>query len=69
MKRFYLLRDVDESGISGTGRVAEGVVFRDGRAVLTWLTATESLAIYSSMDAVERVHGHGGKTQIIWIDK
>ena len=37
MKIFYLNRTEDESGISGTGRVAQGFVFDNGRVAVTCL--------------------------------
>lgn len=67
-RRFYLQRDEDETGTSGTGRVADGVQFVDGTCVLRWLTAHTSTAIYSNPAEVELIHGHGGKTRIVWID-
>jgi hypothetical protein len=69
MRRFELHRDVDESGVSGTGKVAEGVEFGRGLAVLHWLTATWSAAFYPSMENVEKIHGHDGKTRVVWIDE
>ena len=38
MHMFYLNRLIDKSGVSGTGVVAEGVVFTNGKCVLTWLS-------------------------------
>ena len=66
MIRFHLHRQEDESGVSGTGVVAEGVRFSDGRCVLRWLTRVSSIAIYNSIEDVEAIHGHGGKTIIQW---
>ena len=68
MRRFNLNRIEDETGISGTGIVAEGVVFAGGKVALSWRTAHTSVAIYDSLRAVEAIHGHGGKTRIEWID-
>ena len=34
MKVFYLKREEDESGISGTGRVAQGFVFDNGKVCI-----------------------------------
>lgn len=40
VRRFLLVRDVDETGISGTGIVAEGVTYRQrGQAAMYWRTA------------------------------
>ena len=66
MIRFHLHRREDESGISGTGIVAEGVCFSDGRCVLRWLTELSSIGIYASIDDVEAIHGHKGKTIVQW---
>lgn len=68
MRRFHLQRDADVTGVSGTGKVAEGVRFTDGSAALKWLTEINSLVIYPSIDNVEKIHGHGGQTKLIWDD-
>jgi hypothetical protein len=68
MRRFVLNRREDETGISGTGTVAAGVRFPDGKVALRWLTATASTAVYDSVDDVTEIHGHGGKTVIEWLD-
>lgn len=54
------------SGVSGTGRVADGVELSDGSVVLRWLGSTPSTTIHESMRNVERVHLHGGATRIVW---
>ena len=64
MRTFVLNRLRDISGVSGTGVIAEGVVFSSGRAVVTWLTKTPSINIYESVDHVFSVHGHEGATKI-----
>jgi hypothetical protein len=64
MKEFYLDRIHDESGISGTGRVAEGIIFSNGWCALHWLTDHTSVAFYTSIEEVEAIHGHNGKTQL-----
>jgi len=70
--RFFLNRTEDETGISGAGRVAEGVVFSDGRVALRWTPQGEvqatSTACYDSIYAVDQIHGHAGKTRICWLD-
>lgn len=67
-RRFELHRDEDPTGVSGTGIVAEGVEFRNGWVALTWLTATTSLVFYPSIANVDQIHGHGGQTQIVYVD-
>lgn len=72
IKRFYLNREVDESGVSGTGIVAVGVVFPSGQVVLHWVskrTSAKSLGIYEDMEDLEEVHGHKGATEVIWYDQ
>lgn len=63
-RAFDLVRDHDATGISGTGRVAEGVLFGDGRCVLRWCTATRSMAIYDTLADLIRIHGHNGATRV-----
>lgn len=63
---FHLRREVDVSGVSGTGCVAEGAVLSDGRAVLHWLAGGGSLGIYGSIEELIRIHGHEGATQLEW---
>jgi hypothetical protein len=68
MRRFTLDREVDITGVSGIGRVAEGVEFSNGKCALTWLTGVSSVAVYDSMSDLERIHGHGGSTKITYVD-
>jgi hypothetical protein len=65
IRKFHLQRIEDESGVSGTGRVAEGVVFSNGWVAMTWLTRHTSAAVYTSLHEVEKIHGHSGKTKIV----
>lgn len=65
-KEFYLLRIEDESGISGTGVVARGMIFPSGKVVLEWQTFHTSICIYQNINDVESIHSHGGKTKIVY---
>jgi hypothetical protein len=65
---FHLFRDNDESGVSGLGRVAEGVLFANGKVVLSWNTKHTSVAVYDSMEQVTAIHSHGGKTRVVFDD-
>lgn len=67
MKTFQLARDIDVSGISGTGVVADGVVFPDGTCVIRWRGGRQSTVVWPSIDDVEAIHGHGGATRIVWL--
>lgn len=64
LQTFRLVRDVDESGISGTGVVARGVVFGDGTVAMRWITTNRSTALYDSMLDLLKIHGHEGKTRV-----
>lgn len=68
MRRFQLHRDVDVSGVSGTGVVADGVAFDDGVTVVHWRGERRSTVVWPSVDDVEVIHGHGGATRLVWID-
>lgn len=62
MRIFHLIRKEDVSGVSGTGIVAEGVIFQNGKCVLSWKGDKSSVNIYESLDEMMKVHGHEGKT-------
>ena len=66
MRKFHLLRVEDESGVSGTGKVAEGIIFSNGYCCMTWLTKHTSVCIYRSIDELEKIHGHHGKTRVVF---
>ncbi|MBW6474995.1 MAG: hypothetical protein K0B14_17850, partial [Anaerolineaceae bacterium] len=60
LRRFVLVRGEDVNGISGTGEVAEGTVFRSGMTVINWLREPFALGVYQSLEDVIMVHGHEG---------
>ena len=62
---FTLIRSIDESGVSGTGRVLDGVVFHTGQVVVCWRSDIDdaargfsSISIYPSWEAFLHVHVH-----------
>lgn len=69
-------RHQDESGVSGTGVVADFAVFPSGRVVMEWrneenesLDFTDTgLDIRPSMKAAVGIHGHHGKTKFVYDD-
>jgi hypothetical protein len=65
MKLFHFYRAEDQSGVSGTGAVVEGVEFTNGWCALRWLSQRSSMCFYQSLEDVKAVHGHGGRTEII----
>lgn len=64
-KLFYLHRVEDDSGISGTGRIAQGVIFDNGKVSLTWLSEHPSVAMYDNIGDVRVIHGHEGTTEVV----
>lgn len=68
-QRFELHRDIDHTGISGEGVVAEGVRFSDGTAVIRWRGVHASTVEWSDVSHMEAVHGHGGATRVVWLDE
>lgn len=70
MKQFEIIRHHDVSGISGTGRVAEGVEFTDGTVVVRWLK-TEGVepttVVHPGIDNVIALHGHNGSSEVVWL--
>lgn len=67
-RRFVLKRNKDVSGVSGTGVVAEGVVWSTGQATLCWLSHLNTVATYHSIDVLIEIHGHSGATIVEYVD-
>ncbi len=69
-RRFQLVRDEDVSGVSGVGIVAEGVEFTTGVVALQWAGGFPTSVVFHErgVESVQAIHGHGGKTRIVWLD-
>jgi hypothetical protein len=67
IQTFFLYRWEDVSGVSGTGVVAEGVRFGNGKCAVTWRGPVKSVTVYDSVEEVVRIHLHGGKTGLFWL--
>ena len=69
IKHFYLNRIVDESGMSGLGKVAEGVEMPNGMAVMWWLVPPHSIQLYRSIKDLHFIHRHGKRktTELIYL--
>lgn len=65
---FVLHRDEDETGVSGTGEIAAGCVFADGKVAVRWKTATASTTLFDTVADMLKVHGHNGKTRLVYDD-
>lgn len=68
MRRFVLERSEDLTGTSGTGIVAEGVVFSNGHVAYTWLSPLATVTTCQSIDVVERLHGHEGRARVRFLE-
>lgn len=66
---FALYRWRDTSGVSGTGTVAWGTVYPNGKVSLAWCGDRPSINIYESLADVEAIHGHNGDTSILMCDE
>lgn len=65
---FRLERDVDHTGVSGVGIVADGVLWPDGTVTLRWCGDRPSTVNWASLDDARHVHGHGGATRFVFAD-
>lgn len=70
-RRFVLQRDQDVSGVSGTGTVAEGVLFSSGRVALEWCSDWPTSVVFHDrgLESVEAIHGHNGATRLVFLDE
>jgi hypothetical protein len=70
MRTFHLQRLEDATGVSGVGEVAEGAVFSDGHVALRWVVGPHrSTVAYDNIGDVEAIHGHGGRTRVVFHDQ
>lgn len=67
-RRFVLHRDQDISGVSGTGVVADGILWPDGSASVKWRGDMPSVVFWVDFTHAEKIHGHGGATRIAFVD-
>lgn len=76
-RAFSMIRNADESGTSGTGKVLDGVIFPCGKVAVCWDTANNpdskvdvnSVSVFDSLQEFQDVHigqHPTNKTQIIW---
>jgi hypothetical protein len=71
MRRFYLQRTTDQTGVSGTGRVLEGVETASGRVFVEWRPPRPTLGIYDSIEQFLDIHvrSHPDATEMVWVDE
>ena len=70
IRRFYILRTVDVSGIAGTGRIVEGVIMPSGRVYLEWRPPVNSMVTFENFDHFKHVYLHEGHgcNEVIFVD-
>jgi hypothetical protein len=68
IRPFYLMRHSDVNGLSGTGVVAVGVVWPNGKAHMQWISFKSSFEMHDSVEALIDIHGHSGATELIYGD-
>ncbi|MBB1153510.1 hypothetical protein [Amycolatopsis dendrobii] len=66
--RFVLERTDDVTGITGTGIVADGVVWPGGKVTIVWRGPHSSIVIWPDLETALAVHGHDGATKAVFID-
>ena len=68
IKTFYLMRHSDVNGLSGTGVVAVGVVYPDGKAHMQWTSYKKSFEMHENVESLMDIHGHAGATELVYGD-
>lgn len=48
--------------------MVEGVQFSDGSVSVRWMTHLSSWCLYRSIEEAVAIHGHGGSTDLVWVD-
>jgi hypothetical protein len=44
------------------------VEFSDGKVAMKWIGRISAVTIFESIEDVERIHGHAGSTEVVWIE-
>ncbi|WP_325098375.1 hypothetical protein [Nocardia gipuzkoensis] len=60
-----LHRDVDVTGFSGTGVVADGVIWPDGAVSMRWRGVVRTTVEAACLDDIQTIHGHDGATRVV----
>jgi hypothetical protein len=70
MRRFYLRRMRDSTGISRTGRVLEGVLTPSGKVITEWRPPMSSVGVYNSLAEFLTIHVdcHPSASEVVWLD-
>ena len=76
---FYIVRHGDESGVSGTGRVLDGILWANGWVNVMWRTDLDplkagmsSLTFFPTFRSFMDIHVNShptNETEIVWVDE
>lgn len=67
-RRGELYRYRDVSGVSGTGVVAQLVLFSNGWVAVAWLGDRPCVHVWPNLEWLLDIHGHNGSTEVRWLD-
>lgn len=64
MQIFEMIRKADESGVSGIGKVLEGIVFSGGKTVVQWCVEGKpnSTVVYDTFEDFKIIHVYSHPT-------
>ena len=67
---YNMIRTTDQTGVSGTGRVAQMAVFEDGTATVRWMTGKDSTVNWAKFqDALDvHINCHPDTTKLVPVD-
>lgn len=70
-RMFTMVRIADETGVSGTGVVLDGIEFPNGMVAVCWRSKTPSVNVYRSFVEFKHIHidAHPTNgTEIHWLE-
>jgi hypothetical protein len=62
---FQLHRDLDLTGFSGVGVVADGVIWPDGTVSMRWRGEIRTTVEAARIEDIATIHGHDGATRVV----
>lgn len=67
LRKFHLIREIDVTGVSGTGKVMESVELFNGAIASCWISDYSSQTLHQNIFAAEKIHGHEGSSKFVQI--
>lgn len=69
-RRFYIERLKDETGVSRTGRVLEGILWQNGEVTVQWRPPLSTLGHYKDFQTFMTIHVdcHPSCNEVRWLD-